>query len=159
MVLEKKPQSLGYIISFIFFFLSFATTTMSNSICQSKLDLIANDIAQGQTLTKVDLSNCNLTEFPLDLLLPCKDTLEMINFGGNSLSSLPEEIAEFRKLRILFFAQNKFNHIPDILGSLPSLYMLSFKSNIVERVSATSLSPSIRWLILTDNKISGKLNL
>lgn len=141
---------------FLILYLILPFAKMSNVICQSKLDLIANSIASGNVITKVDLSNCNLSEFPLQLLLPCKETIEMINLGGNSLSTLPEEISEFKKLRILFFAQNKFDHIPEVLGLLPALYMLSFKSNMVEQVSSTSLSPSINWLILTDNKISGK---
>lgn len=108
----------------------------------------------GEKLSKIDLLGCQLSEFPLDLLLPLKDSIEMINLGGNCLSSLPEEIVQFTKLRILFFANNNFTSIPAVLGKMPSLYMLSFKANQLTEISPESLSPSIHWLILTDNQIS-----
>jgi len=41
-----------------------------------------------------------------------------------------------------------------VLGGLRSLFMLSFKSNAVTCVSQGSLSPTIGWLILTDNRIT-----
>ena len=56
-------------------------------------------------------------------------------------------------LRILFALGCGFKHIPDALGALPSLYMLSFKSNQLERISAGALAPTIEWLILTDNRL------
>jgi Leucine-rich repeat (LRR) protein len=119
-----------------------------------KFRVIEKSIQDGEKLTKVDLSDCGLSKVPLELLLPCKDTIEFINVGGNSLSSLPDGLAEFSRLRILFFAQNKFKRIPSVLGRLSSLYMLSFKSNQLETVPEHSLAPSLYWLILTDNKIT-----
>ena len=56
---------------------------------------------------------------------------------------------------MLFFAGNKFTHVPESLGKLPNLFMLSFKSNLLEVVSEAALSESLGWLILTDNKIRG----
>lgn len=103
-------------------------------------------------IKEIDLSNCDLTEFPKELYI-VKDTVEMINLGGNSLSVLPDNISLFTKLRILFFANNKFEVVPDILGSLPNLYMLSFKSNLLRAIPEQSLSPSVGWLILTDNQL------
>ena len=47
--------------------------------------------------------------------------------GGNNLTSLPEEIAQLRRLKTLFFANNEFQSIPTVLGKLPELFMLSFK--------------------------------
>lgn len=120
----------------------------------TKLETLERQIHQeGQLLEKIDLSNSNLTEFPLDLLLPCKDSIKFINLGGNSLSTLPDEIQLFKNLRILFFADNKFRSIPKALGSISSLYMLSFKNNLLEDVPEESLSPSLHWLILTNNQI------
>lgn len=110
-------------------------------------------LVNGEKLSHIDLSNCQLKEFPLDLLLPIKDSIEMINLGGNQLTSLPNEITQFTKLRILFFANNHFTSIPIPLGSMPSLYMLSFKANKLTQIHPQSLSPSIHWLILTDNHI------
>lgn len=119
----------------------------------SKLTKLIEQINNGdKSMAKVDLSNCNLTDFP-DVLFELVDTLEFLNMGGNQLSSLPDQIVQFKKLRIMFFAQNKFQTFPAVLGQLPALYMISFKSNMVEFISEEALSPSVSWLILTDNKI------
>jgi len=77
-----------------------------------------------------------------------------IRYKGNQLSNLPEDLSCFTQLRVLFFAQNKFDHIPPQLGKLPSLYMLSFKNNFLRFIDESALSPSIAWLILTDNELS-----
>lgn len=120
----------------------------------NKIDALSSRILSGkEIITEVDLSNCTLASFPLDLLWPIRETVEVINLGGNDIAILPDEIRSFHKLRILFFAGNKFAEVPEVLGSLSSLYMLSFKSNQVQEVPHNSLSPSLGWLILTDNKI------
>ncbi len=87
-------------------------------------------------------------------VLILKDTLEVLNLGGNHISSLPESILNLKRLRILFLGSNEFDSIPPFLGQMGSLFMLSFKSNRVTLVPEECLSPSIGWLILTDNKIS-----
>jgi Leucine-rich repeat (LRR) protein len=120
-----------------------------------KLESVIQSISRGDKLTHVDLSNSGLVEFPSELL-QLRDTLEVLNLGGNTLSSLPENVTEFKNLKILFFAQNNFEEVPIQLGELPSLYMLSFKSNKVKHIAPSSLAPSLSWLILTDNLIEGK---
>lgn len=111
----------------------------------------------GQSLTRADFSNCQLSEFPLELLWPFRESLEFLNFGGNRLSSLPDELAQFRRLRILFFAGNAFESIPSVIGQLSQLYMLSFKGNRLRVVPDDSLPQSLTWLILTDNQLTGTL--
>jgi Leucine-rich repeat (LRR) protein len=118
-----------------------------------KLEQLLEDIKSGQRPTNVDLSNEGLSSFPMELFV-LKDCAELINLGGNDLSELPKEMISFTKLKILFFAQNRFTKVPEQLGSLPSIRMLSFKSNQVIEVAENSLSPSLKWLILTDNQIS-----
>ncbi|CAE7507735.1 IRL7 [Symbiodinium microadriaticum] len=115
-------------------------------------DVLAR-ITAGEVFSEVNLSNRGLTEFPMELL-KLQDSLEVLNLGGNNLSSLPPEVSCFRKLRILFFAGNKFEVMPEQLGSLSSLYMLSFKSNKLTHIPPDSLSPSVGWLILTDNSLT-----
>lgn len=132
-----------------------STFSLPNS---PKIEYLRSAYSNGEKLSRIDLADVGLDHFPLDLLYPFRDTVEFINFGGNNLSSLPDEVTHFKKLKILFFAQNKFQTVPKVLGSLPSLYMLSFKSNEVQYVPEESLSPSIHWLILTDNRIKGDLD-
>jgi hypothetical protein len=123
----------------IVFLISFCAFANFNWVClvrmaeflpiptHEKLLTTYKEFCDGRIITQINLANAGFTEFPMELLR-YKDTLEFINFGGNKLSSLPPEIAQFQKLRILFFAENYFTEIPVELGQLPQLYMLSFKT-------------------------------
>lgn len=102
-------------------------------------------------LTRLDLSGCGLTELPPEL--GTLASLEFLNLGMNPLRSLPDTFAGLINLRILFFLACEFTVVPEILGKMRSLYMLSFKANKVRDVPAASLSPTLGWLILSDNQI------
>lgn len=101
---------------------------------------------------RVDLS-CGLKEFPREIL-NLADSLEVLNLSGNQLADLPDDFQRLAKLRILFCSENDFRHVPSVLGKCGNLEMIAFKSNRIETVPEDSLPPSVRWLILTDNRIS-----
>ena len=94
----------------------------------------------------------NLTEFPTEIL-SLKETLEVLDLTGNQLSALPDELAGFGKLRIIFCSENRFTELPEVLGRCPALTMVGFKANRIATVSAKSLPARLRWLILTDNAV------
>lgn len=94
----------------------------------------------------------NLTEFPTEIL-SLKETLEVLDLTGNQLSTLPDELAGFGKLRIIFCSENRFSELPEVLGRCPALTMVGFKANQIVTVSAKALPAGLRWLILTDNAI------
>ncbi|AEB50269.1 leucine-rich repeat-containing protein kinase family protein [Aeromonas veronii] len=94
----------------------------------------------------------NLTEFPTEIL-SLKETLEVLDLTGNQLSTLPDELAGFGKLRIIFCSENRFTELPEVLGRCPALTMVGFKANRIATVSARALPAGLRWLILTDNAI------
>ncbi len=94
----------------------------------------------------------NLTVFPPEIL-SLKETLEVLDLTGNQLSRLPDELAEFKKLRIIFCSENRFTELPEVLGRCPALTMVGFKANRIEVLSPKSLPTKLRWLILTDNVI------
>ncbi|MGL6418405.1 leucine-rich repeat-containing protein kinase family protein [Aeromonas allosaccharophila] len=94
----------------------------------------------------------NLTEFPSEIL-SLKETLEVLDLTGNQLSALPDELAGFGKLRIIFCSENRFTELPEVLGRCPALTMVGFKANRIATVSAKALPAGLRWLILTDNAI------
>ncbi|MEB8284387.1 leucine-rich repeat-containing serine/threonine-protein kinase [Aeromonas veronii] len=94
----------------------------------------------------------NLAVFPHEIL-SLKETLEVLDLTGNQLSTLPDELAGFSKLRIIFCSENRFTELPEVLGRCPALTMVGFKANRVATVSAKSLPAGLRWLILTDNAI------
>ncbi|WP_373938558.1 leucine-rich repeat-containing serine/threonine-protein kinase [Vibrio kanaloae] len=93
-----------------------------------------------------------LTEFPLEIL-ELADSLEILDLSGNQLSDLPVELSQLTNLRIIFASNNLFTHLPDVLGTLPKLEMVGFKTNQIKTVSEQSLPTQLRWLILTDNEI------
>lgn len=124
---------------------------------KTKLEVLYDSIISTHDvslLSKIDLSNCNLCEFPIVELKCISANVTSLNFGGNRISSLPDELILFQQLRILFFANNSFDSIPEVLSNLKSLYMVSFKSNKLKEISETCLSSSIEWLILTDNELT-----
>ena len=99
--------------------------------------------------TRLDLS-CGLTEFPPEIF-DLADSLEVLNLTGNRLSDLPDDLPRLKKLRILFCSDNDFRHLPPVLAECAGLSMIGFKSNRIGEV--TALPASLRWLILTDNRI------
>ncbi len=102
-------------------------------------------------IKRLDLS-CGLTEFPREIF-DLADSLEILNLSGNQLSSLPDDLPRLHKLRIIFCSDNLFTELPAVLGQCKSLTMVGFKANQISRVPAESLAPTLRWLILTDNRI------
>lgn len=101
--------------------------------------------------TRLDLA-CGLTEFPREVFA-LADTLEVLNLSQNQLDSLPDDLPRLRKLRILFASENRFRHLPGVIGNCPQLTMVGFKSNQIETMDAVAFPESLRWLILTDNRI------
>lgn len=74
--------------------------------------------------------------------------------SGNALTSLPDDMTRFKKLRILFCSQNRFEVFPQVLGKLDHLSMIGFKSNQIRHVPEGALPRALRWLILTDNRLT-----
>ena len=100
---------------------------------------------------RLDLS-CGLEALPPEVF-DLADTLEVLNLTGNRLQSLPDDFAKLQKLRILFCSENCFTHLPEVIGACPQLSMVGFKANAIETVADKALPASLRWLILTDNRI------
>ena len=96
--------------------------------------------------------SCALDAFPEELFA-LADTLEVLDLSGNQLCSLPDDFGRFRKLRILFLGDNRFQVLPSVLTDCPDLKMISFKANQITKIPEGSLPENIRWLILTDNQI------
>ena len=74
--------------------------------------------------------------------------------SGNAMSTLPDGLARCTRLHTVFASFNRYTALPPVLGRLPLLDTLGFKGNRIEEVAAQALAPSLRWLILTDNRIS-----
>ena len=116
-----------------------------NTLAQLKAGQLAG-------ITRLDLS-CGLTEFPEEIFA-LADSLEILNLSGNALSRLPDDLHRLPHLRVLFCSDNAFTELPTCLGQCATLSMIGFKANQISHVPAAALPPLLRWLILTDNRIS-----
>ena len=86
-------------------------------------------------------------------LLALAETLEYLDLSDNSLSELPADFAQLKKLRILFLSNNHFQRFPTVLSQCPELSMVGFKANQIVELPDGALPAKIRWLILTDNRL------
>lgn len=100
---------------------------------------------------KLDLGGRGLTALPPEI--GTLTSLEELNCADNLLDDLPDALEGCSSLRVLFFLRCRFTRVPRVVGRLPSLFMLSFKSNLLEEVGEDALPPSLGWLILTDNRL------
>lgn len=101
--------------------------------------------------TSLKLS-CNLKTFPQEIF-ELHDTLELLDLSNNQLKELPLDIGRLKKLKIVFFSQNKFTIYPQQLHDCVHLQMIGFKSNQIEIIPEDAFNNSLKWLILTDNQI------
>ena len=106
-----------------------------------------------QGSTELTLS-CGLTTFPT-ALYDLADTLEILDLSGNALSSLPDDLDRFTKLRILFCSSNQFTTMPAVLGKCPSLSMIGFKANQITHIPEEAIpTKNLQWFIVTDNALT-----
>lgn len=110
--------------------------------------LKAGELAQAKEL-KIQ---ADLEEFPREVL-DLADSLEILDLSGNRLSELPDDFSRLRKLRIVFFSQNRFQEFPRVLAQCPDLEMVGLKSCRIGSVQDDALPATLRWLILTDNQL------
>ena len=92
---------------------------------------------------------------PVHVSTPTLQNLTQLNLPKCGISSLPSDLGvHLPNLSILFCPANRFQELPAVVGSCPSLQMVSFKSNQMKRIHPDALQPQLRWLILTDNQLS-----
>lgn len=104
-------------------------------------------------LTKLKLT-CPLSTFPTEIF-DLGPSLEQLDLSGTGLSSLPSDFGQrLPNLKIAFFSQCAFSTFPSALASCPRLEMVAFRGNGMAVIPEDALPPQLRWLILTDNKLS-----
>lgn len=82
------------------------------------------------------------------------DDIEILDASEGTMISLPDELPQLHKMRVAFFSQHAFATVPEVLGACLSLEVLGLKSCNISTVSANALPSGLRWLILTDNRIT-----
>jgi len=93
-----------------------------------------------------------LTDFPKEIYT-LADTLERLDLSNNQLSSLPDDFAKLKNLKILFLSNNLFTEVPTVLAKCSKLSMIGFRNNQIKTLAENALPLSTRWLILTDNEL------
>lgn len=112
-------------------------------------ELISGQLGQVKSLKISE----NLDYFPREIF-SLVDTLEVLDLSGNSISALPDDFGLLKKLRILFCSDNQFKELPSVLGDCPLLEIVGFKSNQIESIAKGALNPNLKWLILTNNRLT-----
>lgn len=110
-------------------------------------------LRRGDMAGSRELTLRGLSEFPKEVFA-LADTLEVLDIGGGSLTALPDDFAKLHRLRILFASGNNFDRLPPVIGQCESLSQIGFRGVGLREVPAESLPRSLRWLILTDNRIA-----
>jgi hypothetical protein len=94
-----------------------------------------------------------LTTFPAEIL-DLADTLQVLDLSGNRLTHLPDDFGRLQHLKIAFFSDNDFTEFPVVMADCPQLEMIGFKANRICHIPEAALTPQLRWLILTDNRLT-----
>ncbi len=102
--------------------------------------------------THLDLRHAGLAEFPREIFA-LADTLESLDLSDNPLGALPDDLDRLHALRTLFCSNARFTELPAVLGRCARLDLVGFKANAIAHVPAEALSPNLRWLILTGNRV------
>lgn len=97
--------------------------------------------------------SCGLKKFPSEIFA-LADTLEQLDLSGNKLSELPDNFDLLKNLKILFLSDNHFTKFPGILSKCVNLDIIGFKANEISEIEEDAFPNNLRWLILTNNRLS-----
>ncbi|EED96061.1 predicted protein, partial [Thalassiosira pseudonana CCMP1335] len=109
-----------------------------------------------EEVKELSLSGCTGVILPEDTEVWSRfKSLKKLDLNNSSLTELPDEMDVLApSLEILFLSENKFDAIPDVIGKLSHLRVLSLRGNQLSELSSSNLpASSLVWLILTNNQI------
>lgn len=90
---------------------------------------------------------------PLEVLEHA-DQIEILDLAHGQFTDLPNQLAQFSRLRVLFLSYNPITVLPTVLRDCTQLTMLGLKGCGLKQIPEDSLPPNLRWLVLTDNQLS-----
>lgn len=113
---------------------------------------------QGKTLkqiTKLDLSNKNLKQFPEEIF-QCTNLTKLI-LSNNSIGKVPQEIRLLRKLKVLDLSNNKIKQLYADIFKMPKLETLNVSNNQIKTLP-TQIEDSKLKVLLVQNNIVNLIN-
>jgi Leucine-rich repeat (LRR) protein len=90
-------------------------------------DIVSEAKSSGFLITKLNLSNKNLTQFPNEIL--ALTDLEYLDLSNNNLTDIPSGISKLKKLKYLSLNNNSIDSIPVSLFTINSLELLKLEYN------------------------------
>lgn len=104
-------------------------------------------------ISKLDLSNQDLTEFPVEIL--ALKNLKKLNLSGNKIQQIPKEIEKLKNLELLDLSNNSINNFYSKLCSLKKLKTLNLNNNRIKTVPRQiEQLENLKILQVANNKIS-----
>ncbi|CAF1391351.1 unnamed protein product, partial [Didymodactylos carnosus] len=116
----------------------------------SLTDMTFNNI---KDLLSLDMSQCQLFEFPMEIL-KFGSSLQQLDLSGNKLSSLPDIFSSMLSgLKRLYLSGNRLNKNLAITTPLFHLEELKLNNNTLRSLSGIHKHTALRYLILDHNYI------
>ncbi|GAB1319736.1 Protein kinase domain-containing protein [Madurella fahalii] len=117
------------------------------------LEVLKSGGYRGTGLRQLKLT-CPLASFP-DEILELGDTLEQLDLSGTGLCSVPANFGSaLPNLKVAFFSDCKFKVFPKELAACATPETVAFRHNGMDGIPEEAFPPRLRWLILTDNRIT-----
>ncbi|KAJ3439310.1 hypothetical protein M0812_15335 [Anaeramoeba flamelloides] len=121
-------------------------TTLPKEICQctalielnlndNEISFLPDNIGDLELLRKLylDASNNTIPSISGEAIKGLS-RLTCLNFGGNELTELPEEMSQLVNLKELLLYENKFSYFPRVLTNLWNLEILDLNNNEIKEV-------------------------
>ncbi len=106
-----------------------------------------------KNISKLDLSNSNLTEFPMEILN--LKNLRKLKINNNKISIIPREIEKLKNLELLDLSNNNITNFYSKICSLKKLKVLNLNNNKIKTIPKQIANlKSLKTLQLANNKLS-----
>jgi Leucine-rich repeat (LRR) protein len=97
-------------------------------------------------LDSVLLGSNRIQQVPAAHVLPCRETLTLLDLSGNKVRQLPDDLGGFYRLKTLDLTNNDLNAIPFGLGWIVSLTRMPVDGNAIRSIRRSLLTQGVEAL-------------